>query len=429
MNQNIRLYNPTLEKTNWGYIIGYLIFFLFLPPFIGLPLVIGSIWKKGMPPRTDYYTFFFCIAAYLAAINATKAPSGDQINYCWAYLNVPTQGFIGSLKNIYGYAVAMEGEEAANISGEFMNGVYNYIGYYLTFGYYPLFAFLLTIADYMFIFLGLYKFSQTLEKPHIPTVCGVLTLSFFYLFFNYTLQIQKQFLAQSIMMYVLGSYAQTGKMTKKLWIVAICAVFTHASTMLFIPFIALKGLRNRLSKQGLLFMGVIFSLVIILGPKLAGNIVSSNEQSALTYGVSRLAQSETNNDMDFGLVWSQVLVIAMPLAIITLRKLWLERKTLNPTNAFILNITLLLLLAVIAMYRQPLAQYRYFMMLFALMPFVYPFISNNILVRNKFLKCLSVIMIVWFYYQFENIVWHYAPEIDIVIKSPVFLLFGNYYNV
>lgn len=83
-----------------------------------------------------------------------------------------------------------------------MNGVYNYIGYYLTLGYYPLFAALLTFADYMLIFLGLYQFCRSLRKPHLPIVCGAITISFFYLFFNYTLQIQKQFLAQSIMMYV-----------------------------------------------------------------------------------------------------------------------------------------------------------------------------------------------------------------------------------
>lgn len=421
-------YLSNSEHVNWVSVLTELLLFLILPPIIGLPFIIYKIWNRQNTTKTQYYVFFFCIAIYFAAINATKIPVGDQAQYYYAYMNVPKQGFIGSLINIYGITSSWQ-EERTQISGEFMNGVYNYVGYYLTFGYYPLFAAILTFVDYTLIFLGLYKFCQTLKKPHIPIVCGVLTLSFFYLFFNYTLHIQRQFLAQSIMMYVLGSYAQTGRMTKKLWIVAICAIFTHASTMLFIPFIALKGLRRRLSKQGLLFMGVIFSLVIILGPKLAGNIVSSNEQSALTYGVSRLAQSETNNDTNFGLVWSQVFVIAIPLAIIALRKLWLERKTLNPTNAFILNITLLLLLAIIAMYRQPLAQYRYFMMLFAFMPFVYPFISNNIIVRNKFLKSLSVIMIVWFYYQFEKIIWHYAPEIDIIIKSPIFLLFGNYYNI
>ena len=38
-------------------------------------------------------------------------------------------------------------------------------------------------------------------------------------------------------------------------------------------------------------------------------------------------------------------------------------------------------------------------------------------------------MIIWFYYQFDKIVWSFAPEIDIIIKSPILLLFGNYYTI
>lgn len=402
-----------------------IIVMLLLPPFISLPFFIFTMLNKEKTTKTDYYTFFFCIAAYFAAINATKHVTGDQYQYYVAYMNVPHIGFWKSLIYIYGADLARE-YQRTNISGEFMNGVYNYIGYYLTFGYYPLFAFLLTFTDYMFIFLGLYKFSQTLEKPHIPIVCGALTLSFFYLFFNYTLQIQKQFLAQSIMMYVLGSYAQTGKITKKTWIMITCAVFTHASTLLFIPFIVLKKLRSRLSKENIVFITLLFSLLIIAGPQLASGVVSSSKQSALTYGISRLADSETNNDTNFGLVWSQVLVIAIPMASIVLKKLWLERKTLNSTNAFILNIVLLLLITIVAMYRQPLAQYRYFMMLFAFMPFVYPFSFKAINQRDLFLKGLSYLMIAWFYFQFEKIVWHYADEWEIIVKPPVILIFGDY---
>lgn len=33
-----------------------------------------------------------------------------------------------------------------------MNGIYNYLGYYLTFGYYPLYAALLTFMDYLLVF-------------------------------------------------------------------------------------------------------------------------------------------------------------------------------------------------------------------------------------------------------------------------------------
>ena len=423
-------YNPRFYKrVRWEIVIGSSILFLILPPIIGLPIIILQMLNNIHAQKSDYYAFFVCIAIYFACINATKTPSGDQVNYAWAYLNVPDQGFIGSLKNIYGYAVATGEEGASKISGEFMNGVYNYIGYYLTFGYYPLFAALLTFVNYMLVFLGLYKFCLTLKKPHIPMVCGVLILAFFYLYFQYILQIQKQFLGQSIMMYVLGNYAYYGKMSKKLWLMTAMAVFTHASTLLFVPFLIFKPLHRRLTKTGLLLIAGAFVALIIMGPSLAGNIVSGDNTSALTYGVSRLAQSETNNDTETNaLVLSQVIVIYLPLLLIVLRKLWMERKTLSDSNAFILNVVLLLLLTVMAMFRQPMAQYRYFMMLIAFMPFVYPFITNNIKWRNRILKGVSIVMIAWFYYQFDKIIWHYAPEIDIIIKSPILLLWGDYYT-
>lgn len=425
MNQNIRLYNPTSKKINWVYIIGYLIIFLFLPPFIGLPLIIGMMWKKTNASITDYYTFFFCIAAYFAAINATKALDGDQINYCWAYLNVPTQGFIGSLKNIYGYAVAMGGEGAANISGEFMNGVYNYVGYYLTFGYYPLFAACLTFADYFFIFVGLYKYAQSLNKPHVPIVCGVLILSFFYLFFNFTLQIQKQFLAQSIMMYVLGTYAYEGKMSIKLWSIAFISFFTHASMILFFPFLYFKRFIQKINRNTLFIMAAIFMLLIIIGPSLIGNTMTENN-SALTYGMNRITNSEGEDDGAGGVALWRLIVVGGPLMFIVIKALWFGRKALNNKEAFILNVALMLILAILAMYNKPLAQYRYFMMVYAFMPFILPFISEKIRKRNYYLKLVSILMVVWFYFQFEKIIWHYAPELHIMGVPPIGLIFSNY---
>lgn len=417
-----------INKIEWGEIICGSFLFLLLPPIITLPLLIFYIFQQKQARKTNYILFFICIALYFASINATKRPDGDQVQYYYAYKNVPTKGFIGSLINIYGIQLSWE-EERTNISGEFMNGVYNYVGYYLTCGYYPIFAALLTFANYFLVFLGLYKFTQTLKKPHIPTVCGILILSFFYLYFQYLLQIQKQFLAQSIMMYVLGSYAVSGKMGRKEWIMTACAIFTHAATTLFLPFLVFKPLRNRLTKTGLLCLGVLFSILIIMGPQLAGNVVSSMGNSALSYGASRLAKSEVNNDKDFGLVWSQVFVIALPMAWIVLHKLWTERKRLTRPHAFILNVVLLLLLTIAAMFKQPLAQYRYFMMLLAFMPFVYPFICPNIQFRDTILKIIAGIMIIWFYYQFDKIIWDFAPEMDIIIKSPILLLLGNYYTI
>lgn len=398
--------------------------FMFLPPFIGLPYIVGRIWMKQKKySYTDYLSFTVCIAAYLAAINATKLPDGDQVQYFYAYKNVPIQGFIGSLINIYGITYEWQ-EVRTTISGEFMNGVYNYVGYYLTLGYYPFFAFVYTLVEYMLMFVGFYRFCRTLREPHKPFICGVIILSFFYLFFQYTLQIQKQFMAQAIMMFVLGSYAEKGRMNYKLWVGVFCAVFTHASTWLFVPFLIYRPLWGRLNKVSLLLLGVLFALGIYMGPRMVSSM-TFGEMGVAGYGLNRLANSEINNDTDeFALVWSQIFVIALPMAWVVFKKLWLGRKTsIASQQAFMLNIVLLILLTVAAMMRQPMAQYRYFMMLLAFMPYVYPFFSDKIRRRDTILTCIAVVMVVWFYYQFELLKWHYADEWEIIVKPPFMLVF------
>ena len=413
------------EIINWGYILGYFCLFLVLPPIIGLPVILYVVWKKSHPKYSDYLLLMACIAIYLGSINATKQPSGDQVNYFVAYENVPDIGFWKSLIYIYGTDYFVESGKT-QISGEFMNGVYNYFGYYLTFGYYPLFAALYTFVEYLMIYLGLYKVFRKAQMPKYPIVCGVLTLSFFYLFFQYTLQIQKQFFAQAIMMYVLGSYAEKGKMTIKLWLIALCSILTHASTGLFLPFLLLKPLRGRLNKKWMAFIALMFFAFILYGPRMAENVASDNSGVA-GYGMKRFAESEGQEDEASGLVMSQVLVIAVPMFIIVFRQLWIKRHVLiDEAQAFILNITLLLLLSVASMYSKPLAQIRYFMMLLAFMPFVYPFISSNVSKRNQWLMIISLVMVVWFYFQFSKITWHYAPEWQIVAYPPALLVYTGF---
>lgn len=413
------------EIINWGYILGYFCLFLVLPPIIGLPVILYVVWKKCHPKYSNYLLLMACIAIYLGSINATKQPSGDQVNYYVAYMNVPDIGFLKSLIYIYGTDYFVESGKT-QISGEFMNGVYNYFGYYLTFGYYPLFAALYTFVEYLMIYLGLYKVFRKAQMPKYPIVCGVLTLSFFYLFFQYTLQIQKQFFAQAIMMYVLGSYAEKGKMTIRLWLIALCSILTHASTGLFLPFLLLKPLRGRLNKKWMAFIALMLFAFILYGPRMAENVASDNSGVA-GYGMKRFAESEGQEDEASGLVMSQVLVIAVPMFIIVFRQLWIKRHVLiDEAQAFILNITLLLLLSVASMYSKPLAQIRYFMMLLAFMPFVYPFISSNVSKRNQWLMIISLVMVVWFYFQFSKITWHYAPEWQIVAYPPALLVYTGF---
>lgn len=78
------------EKVNWNYLLGYFCLFIILPPIIGIPMVLYKVWSKKQPKFSDYLLLMFCIAIYMGAINATKAPNGDQVNYYVAYTNVPS---------------------------------------------------------------------------------------------------------------------------------------------------------------------------------------------------------------------------------------------------------------------------------------------------------------------------------------------------
>ena len=87
MNYSSRI--NTIEK---GEIICGSLLFLLLPPIITLPILCFYVLQQKYARKTNYILFFICIALYFASINATKRPAGDQIQYYYAYKNVPTKG-------------------------------------------------------------------------------------------------------------------------------------------------------------------------------------------------------------------------------------------------------------------------------------------------------------------------------------------------
>lgn len=219
------------------------------------------------------------------------------------------------------------------------------------------------------------------------------------------------------MMYILGCLSYEGKMKPKLWVLTFVALFTHASMIWFFPFLFIAKFRRPLNRNNLLFLSMIFAGLIFLAPSIAGDMTAGTDKNALSYSVGRVANAENDND-GMSLNMMQVIVVGIPIGLITIKQLFLNKKDLKGYSAFILNVVLMLLLSIFAMSKQPIAQYRYFMMIFAFMPFVYPFAFKNIKIRNVFLYSLSIIMIVWFYFQFEKIIYEYASEVEIVSIPP-----------
>lgn len=419
-NNTIKVKGPSI---NWGYVIKEFLVFIMLPPVIGVPMAIQKVSKIKIEDITKYLSYFICIGAFIAAVIATKPANGDQISYYMAYKAVPDEGFIGSLINIYGFHYDWE-ELKTNISPEFMNGVYNYIGYYLTFGYYPLFLFLYFVTEITLISLGVYYYCRKLERPNVPIIAGVICFSFFYLYFILCSHIQKQFMGQAIMMYVLGVYSFREKMNWKLWLITAISICTHQSMLLFIPFLIYKPLNSKLSKKNLLIFLLLTTAFFIVGPTFMGDFSdSSYSSSAFSYGANRFANA-TGADDGVKINIYHVIAVGVPLGLICLKKLWFDREKINNHNAFMLNICLILLACIAAMFKMPLVQYRYFMMTYCFIPMIIPFVTNDIDRRNTILKYIALFMILSLIVCIPFTGRDYAPVINLIIEPPVLLVAG-----
>lgn len=424
--RKLHFYDHLEGNINWKFIIQSFVAFMVLPPFIGIPMVIFQALKNQKNEYSQYVAYFFCIAAYFAAVNATKIPAGDQVQYAAAFHNVPTQGFWGSLVHIYGLNVARGHAGASNISGEFMNGVYNFFGYYLTFGQYWLFIFFYSFIEHLLLFFGLYHYCQRMRNPRIPIVCGVLIVSFFYLFFNLSLQIQKQFLAQAIVMYVLGRYSRTQTMDIRLWIFMVFAIFTHASTFIFVPFLLYKPLTKRLTLPTLAMLIVMMAAFVFIGPSVFDDM-GFDAQGAIGYGLNRFTNVNTSDGIEFSYTDYRTLIVGIPFLFCLFKSFVAQKRVRYRSDSFFMNILVLFLAAIVAMTGRPLLQYRYFMVLYFFMPFIYPSAFYNISKRNTFLEGTAIFIIFYFYLMFEDIVWTYAPESHIVFFPPSLMMGLDHY--
>lgn len=420
--RKIHFYDHLEGSIDWKLVVQSLLAFMFLPPIIGIPMVIFRALKNENNNYSQYVAYFFCIAAYFAAINSTKVPGGDQMQYAAAYYNVPTLGFWGSLAHIYGFDARHAGVKAANISGEFMNGVYNYLGYYLSFGQYWIFIFFYSFIEHLLIFFGLYHYCKKMRNPRVPIICGVLIVSFFYLFFNLSLQIQKQFMAQAIVMYVLGRYSRTLTMDVRLWIFMAFAIFTHASTLIFVPFLVYKPLCNRLTFPTMAMMTVMVGAFILVGPSVF-NDMDLDTNNTIGYGFNRFTDMKRSSDRGtFSFTDYRNVIVGIPLLYCFFKSYWAQRRARYHSDSFFMNILALFSIAIVAMTGRPLLQYRYFMVLYFFMPFVYPSAFYNISKRNSFLEAMAIFFIFYFYFMFDNIVWHYAPESHIISWPPSLMM-------
>lgn len=385
-------------------------------PIMGIIMILAANLSRKRTNKRMLVTLFVLLACYLGAINATKIPVSDQWNYWLAYKEVPQMGFVGSLHNIYGsYSASIYGES----SKEMGFGVLNYVGYYLTFGCYPLFILLFTALLYFALFYAIFEYftetSQKLVKEKI--LSGVLTIAFFTQYFNLTIHLQRQEIATVLMMLAIIQYIVR---EHKNWILIIIALSLHTSVVMFMPvFFFGHHIANK-SKKWLFYilLGIIFlffSMVSIAQAMLS--------QYGLDFYVLERAANAGNSSeerMETGLV----MALSLPMLWVSVRKIFFQRN-FHVQRERILFFLYTIIAVFVFITPDNTLQYRFFMLTYVFIPFIFPQIFEICHV-SSLNRCLlffiPFFMFIRFYVTFEDIVFDYAPVEYVIFDNFISLL-------
>lgn len=386
-----------IHRNNFSEKLQMYLFSFVLMPILTVPIAIHQYIKaKGINERK--LTFLFvALACYMAVINASKFPGGDQSNYWAVYMKVPQEGLMWAINHIYGFRDSTNGKE-------FMNGLYNFFGYYLTAGRYGLYIFINTLFVYIPFFYIIKELYKDKKNGKYAILAGVICLCFFTQFFNLTIHLQRQVLAFSIFLYAMYLKAKTGKTN---YLLLFIAIFTHSTILFFTPFLYFDFFYERMTvKRAIQILVLGLVIIFVVSRIMMAKEVEQLDDNALSYSLNRVHMGGGTDDLKFKL--SIFLLFNIPLLYISLRRMFL--KGLNRMEYIVCNTYLLLFIFVLSFTGSDLVKYRFAFFTYGYIGFLLPALlkGSNFYCKIYYLL-ISVFFVARFYLTFNQITWSYDP--------------------
>lgn len=389
------IYQTSAIKVDWMMYLSVIPMMILLPPIISLPYSIYVFWSKGFTSKKATLQVMMAFACYIAVVNCTKEHDGDQAEYWGVYEGVPLHGFKWAIDHIYGYRDATNGKE-------FMNGIYNYVGYWVTLGNYHLYIWINSILMYMPFFWCMRNLFNKCRNGKLMFIAGMTFLSFFPFFFVLSFQLQRQFVAYAIIMFLFVLKAKTGRTNI---FIALAALFSHSTAIAFMPLLFLDLFYKRITPKRLLLIAVLF---------LPAFFVVTNVATALedTGGAVGYLANRINNQGSDGLEFKapQFYAFNLPMLFVTLLNIFKKNQT--RLEYIIYNSYIFLFMFVVSLSGNELAQYRYGFFTYGYIGFIFPmFLNSNLALQQTYLKMASVGIVLFFYAYFGHLAWHYASNL------------------
>ena len=300
----------------------------------------------------------------------------------------------------------------------------NYIGYYLTFGSFQFFIFLISFLIFSLQFSALRRYCYYYKVSSQRFFLSCLALGMFSSYFSLTAHIVNQCLAISILMYLFVTASTGGKLNK--WLFVLTA-FIHSITLFFFLIVFYKKFKDKLSFSTILKCSLLLLLLYVSWDALILIGMSVFEPiQVFAYLFLRLSDPNSFVEIGVGAATSSsqafLSFIAAFIMLCTVFSLYYPKFILSPLIA---HAILLCCILVLFLSDYSLLQYRIFFIFYGFVPYLLiaiPKLRSNNRFSSVIVFVTSIIIYSIFLNNLDNGSWDYASSVNLTMNNPLTLI-------
>jgi hypothetical protein len=408
LSKEIKISNHSKYSSSMKSIIFEMIFFCALyvfNPILGLLLAYfflvtaANTKYRYVGTSTAFLQFIsILLAFYLGCINSTKSAYNDPdlTWYLAGFLDAGRQDFLHYILN---FGINGKGKELGF-------PFFNYIIYFIIGPSKSWYIILYTTVCYSFLNFAYIKFCKAIKVSYTFTISGLFFIAFLPFVFAISAVILRQFLAGSVLMYILVRNCFYGK---KSWGLAIFMVLCHTTSFFFLPFIYTPFFNKYISKKTIFYyLGGLLFLIFIQQIAAVSSVIFSSD-SAIGYALDRASRNTTT---ELQVLTVSKIIILIFLASVPIYIIYVKDRMLRFNKGLIRFTNLLMILVVFILINLDQVELTvrfnaYTWMFFA---FILALASNQFKVLNKVSIFVVLLTIAYFFLTLHSGMWVYKTK-------------------
>ena len=394
----------SLRQENILNILIPLIIF-YISPIISLFIAFYILTKKNQ--ELPLINFAILTSLYIALINITKSTALDA-DLQWYSDQYLEAGQLSYLDYIFSFGINGKGKEL-------FFPTFNYIVYFFIGDDVILYRAVHSFTCYTLLFYAIYRFAKYLRIKFSYVGIIIIVLSHFPWIFTYSATILRQFLAASILIWII---VERFCYNKKMIIPVICMFLSHTSSLLFVPLLYLPFFKKEISKSTCIYyiLGLLFLILIQPITELLYNIVG-NSIPALTYTLERASKDTTFELPPLGI--SKILFL---LGEVIIPLLLYYRRKIRPHNIMgIINIVIILNIFILINLSQLELSNRLFLYSTFLLSIILCYLFTKIRLGNSVLWSIFLIFEILLTIYYNTSIHAYNIKFGIIFLPQLFI--------